>query len=286
MLIDTHTHVVATDTVRYPQRGTTLANGAWWTDVDCSVERFREHVDESTVDGVVLVQAAAAYGDDNAYVSAASATDTERFVGSCIVDPADDDAGERLAECAQRTGIGGVRLFHIPRPDPSWLASPAGDRVVDTAAELGLSIAVSCMAGDLPDLRHQLERRPDVAFALDHCAFADFSGGSPFAAAQPLWDLADHTNLHCKLTPTLVRLMGADPEALVAALVARFGASRVMWGSDWPQHREVEASGRELTYAEQVALIESWLAGADDADRAAIRGENALRLWPHAWQRG
>ena len=283
MLIDAHTHVVAPDAERFPRRETALANGSWWEGADHSVERFAEHVTGSAVDAAVLVQAAAAYGEDNSYVAEAASSDARRFVGSCIVDPTNDGAAARLGEWAQHAGVGGLRLFHIPRPNPPWLASPVGDDIIDAAAELGLSIAVCCLANDLSALRHQLGRRPDVAFSLDHCGFADFSGEVPFREAQPLWDLAEHSNLHVKLTPTLVRLMGADPTALVTALVDRLGAERVLWGSDWPQHREVDASGRHLSYAEQVALVQSWCSHVGEPGRAAIAGGNALRLWPRAW---
>ena len=283
VLIDTHTHVVSTDTVSYPQQSFVLPNGSWWDGVDCSVEHLAREVDESGVDGVVLVQAGGTYGEDNSYLAAAVGHDAERFVGSCIVDPGGDDAVARLADWAAHAGISGIRLFHIPQPDVPWLASPVGDRMVDAAAKLGLSIAICCQADDLPDLAVQIARRPDVNFALDHCGFADFTRGAPFAAASALWDLAAHKNLAVKVTPTLVRINDAVPEQLVEAVVGRFGASHVLWGSDWPQHREVGESGRPLTYGEQVALIQSWFGGLPAADRAAIGGGNALRLWPGAW---
>ncbi len=283
VLIDTHTHVVGNDTAAFPRRAASLPNGSWWDDHDCTVEHFASLVTESDVDGVVLVQAAGVYGDDNTYLATAAEHDRDRFVGSCIVDPANADAADRLAKWTNRTGISGVRLFHIPRPAVSWLASPTGDRVVDAAAALGVSVAVCCMAGDLIDVSHQLARRPEVAFALDHCGFADFSDGAPFTNAQPLWDLTKYRNLHVKITPTLVRLAGVDPVELVETIVDRFGGSRVLWGSDWPQHREVDAAGRLLSYANQVALIQSWFSGVAERDRIAIAGANALRLWPTAW---
>ena len=275
VLIDTHTHAIASNTARYPQRDSQLANGAWWVGGDFSADRLRSQVADSSVDGVVLVQAAGPYGDDNRYLVTAS--DYDLFGGVCIVDPTAPNASGQLTALSERSGIDGIRLFHVPTPTDPWLAAPAADTLIDRAAELGLTVTVCCMADSLGLLGRQLQRRPDVSFVLDHCGFADFSGELPFAEAQPLWDLASHKNLHVKFTPTLVKQNGVDPAALAEAVVERFGSTRVVWGSDWPQHRET------TTYAEQVDLVQSWFLGFDDETRSAIGGENALRLWPRSW---
>lgn len=268
---------------RYPQGGSVLPNGAWWLDADGaadhSIERLADLVAESPVDAAVLVQAAGPYGSDNTYLADAVRPHEANFVGACIVDPSlGDDAVAQLVSMAERPGIGGIRLFHIRRPEVPWLAAPAGDRLIDAAAELGLSISVCCLPDDFVDLTHQLTRRPDVAVVLDHCGFADCSGDPPYERATPLWNLTAFPNLHVKFTPTFAARAGGDRRRLLEHVVERFGAERVVWGSDWPQHRE-----HGLDYTGHVAMVKSWMTGLTEAERAAVEGDNALRLWPNAW---
>ncbi len=275
-LIDTHTHAVSPDADRFPQRAASLPNGAWWTNGDVSIEGLAAAVEASSVDGVVLVQAAGPYGDDNSYLVEAVA-DQAVFAGVCIVDPVAPGATDRLRTLADNSRIDGIRLFHVPTPANPWLASTAANELLDLAAELGLTVTVCCMADALSDLGRQLSRRPDLAVVLDHCGFADFSGTAPYPEAQPLWNLARYEQLHVKFTPTLARHDSADPVVLAEQLVTRFGGGRIVWGSDWPQHRETS------TYGEQVDLVQSWFAGCDADVRSAIGGQNALRLWPRSW---
>ena len=64
-----------------------------------------------------------------------------------------------------------------------------------------------------------------------------------------------------------------DAAAFVELLVDRFGAERLVWGSDYPQTHD-------RSYAELVALGREACAGLPTADQARVLGENALRLWP------
>ena len=56
-------------------------------------------------------------------------------------------------------------------------------------------------------------------------------------------------------------------------LVERFGADRLMWGSDYSQTHD-------RSYAELLGLAEAATAELSPGDRAAYLGGTALRLWP------
>ncbi len=178
-----------------------------------------------------------------------------------------------LRSLAAHPHVQGVRLFHIPQPSTPWLAGSWGDALIDTAAELGLSISICCGLEDFAAVGAQLDRRPDVVMALDHCGFIDFS--DPAA----LWDLGSRPNLRVTFTPTCAELGAPDehPRRVLETVVGRLGADRVLWGSDWPQHR---AHG---TYAEAAEEVITWTAGLDAAEQAAVLGGNARRLWHTAW---
>lgn len=277
VLIDTHTHIVSADLEGFPQQPSSLANGDWWADCDCSAEALRDGVNVSGVSGVVLVQAAGPYGDDNSYLTSAVGALDHRFAAAGIVDPAAAAPSTALRALAEQPGVAGVRLFHIPTPSRPWLGTSAADDLIDTAAGLGLSISICCLPDTFSAVHHHLARRADVAFVLEHCGFADFSGEPPYPGAAALWALAQHANVHLKFTPTAASVSGADPASLLREIVDRFGARRVVWGSDWPQHREVDG------YTDQVDRIASWLDHLPTGERRAVAWENALRLWPAAW---
>lgn len=281
-LTDTHTHAVSPDVDRYPRLETALANGQWWQGNDCSFERLATEISASSVRRVVLVQAAGAYGDDNTYLSDSLRHGDDRFVAVGIIDPSkgsDPKPAERLRSLAD-LGVAGLRLFQIPQPAVGWLGDSGAAELIDTCDELGVTVSVCCMPEAFPELATQLGRRLDVPVVLDHCGFADFTGGPPFAAAQSLWDLAAHPNLVVKFTPTLVRLNNAEPQELLDALIRHFGAERIVWGSDWPQHREVGEGGEPLTYAQQVERIQLWMSHLSPQQQLLIAGGNAARLWP------
>jgi len=278
MLIDTHTHVVSSDPQAYPRRAVALANGAWWESFDAGVEPFAEAVQRSAVDGVVLVQAAGAYSDDNRYLL--DALDCAGpFVGAVIVDPySGPDPVGRLRALARDERVRGVRLFHLPRPATPWLGGDDGVALVRTAAECGLSVAVCCRAEDAADLDRLAAQCPEVPLVLDHVGFPDLAG-EPGPSGWP-WSLADRGNVVVKFTPTMVEVGGrvwADAPTVLAETVARFGPDRVVWGSDWPQHRQAP------TYGAQIEQIVGCLDTLPDGAAAAVRGANAARLWPGAW---
>ena len=120
---------------------------------------------------------------------------------------------------------------------------------------------------ELTRLGKMLTRFPDTPVALDHCGFAGFTDGPPWNSAKPLWQLAEHQNLHLKVTANVLDAAGSgecqqhiSQQNLLTTLTRHFGANRLMWGSDYPQvHNRpysdlatlARAAASELTKPEQ-----------------------------------
>jgi predicted TIM-barrel fold metal-dependent hydrolase len=245
----------------------------WFREHPVTVEEYLATASAAGVDRAVLVQAHGAYGTDNDYVLAALEAAPERVVGVVIVDPSDVDAPARLRELARIPGCRGVRLFGIGPEPPVWFDGDAGLALWDTAVELDLTIVATLLTPDLPRLARVLARRPGVPAVLDHCGFPDVQGGPPFAGAESLFALAEHAGLHLKVTSYVLEAAGAHAPAFVEALIAAFGAERLVWGSDYPQTHD-------RPYAELLALARSACSGLRESDQARVLGANALRLWP------
>jgi L-fuconolactonase len=268
VIVDSHTHIVATDEVRYPLKPRSLS-GEWYKESPCSAEGLVGAMDDSGVDRAILVQPMGAYSFDNRYTADSAKAYPDRFVSACCIDPEADRPVETLTEWVKTHRMRGVRLFALSRGD-SWLAESRTYPIWECAAELGIHVIVTIFAHQFADLRTVLERYPDIDVSLDHCAFPDPSNPAP------LFDLADLSNLHLKVsTHVLDAATGTEGGAplFLRKLVERFGSDRIMWGSDFCQTHD-------RSYAELVALAHAAFGGLDEKDRAACLGGTALRLWP------
>lgn len=275
LVVDSHVHVVSPERDDYPLSPVALPNGAWYDDHPLAIDDLIASMDVAGVDHAVLVQANGAYGVDNNYAADAARLAGDRCVGVSIVDLEAPDRIERLRYWTLERGMQGTRLFDIPPSEPSWLDDPATAEVVAAAVELDLALSVCILEPQLPRLAALLERLDGRRIVLDHCGFADFRGGPQYPSAEPLRALARYPNLHLKVTPTVFELgldPGGDPGHLLAHLVSVFGADRLMWGSDFPQHHV-------LAYPAQTDWARTLCSGLSDDDRRAVLGGTAAEFW-------
>ena len=178
-----------------------------------------------------------------------------------------------------RPGFTGIRLFPLADPSgpqPEWLDDPRTFPVWEMCAELGLRIVVCMLPPNFPRLRRVLEQFPDQAVVLDHCGFADVSGGPPYANAGELFASAAYPNLHLKVTSGVLESAeqdGHDPRDLVDRL-ARSSAPSAWCGA--PTTRRA----RDRPYADLVALGRHTCERLTPADADRVLGGTAVRLWP------
>lgn len=273
-MVDSHTHVIAKDERAYPLHPRDLS-GAWYRDAPCSADEFVDLLDAEGVAAAVLVQAVGAYSYDNAYAADSAVRLPERFAAACCIDVDGDDPVGALTYWLRERGVDGVRLFALSRSGPSWLADPRTFPVWECAAALGAHVIVTIFDNQYGELRTVLEEYPEVPVSLDHCGFPPLAG-APWREAEPLFALADLSNLHCKVTTNVLEMAsagGASPQSFVEALVGAFGAERVMWGSDFCQthHR---------TYLELVELGREAFSTLSASQQALCLGGTVARLWP------
>ena len=278
MIVDTHTHVVASDDARYPLRPSGVGS-QWFRDTPCSAEELAELTAASGVDAVVLVQAFGAYTYDNTYVVDSAAARPERFVSIAIVDAEDPTSPATLSALAHEKAFTGVRLFSIgalERPQPTWLDQPVTFEVWQVCADAR------------PPRRGRAASR-SICHACGACSSASPSNRSYSTTAASSISTADrrthvppsssnsseHTNLHLKVTSHVLEAADGDGDAceIVDRLVGEFGAERLVWGSDYPQTHD-------RSYPELVALARHACRNLSERDRGFVLGDTALRLWP------
>ena len=250
LVVDTHTHVISDDHLRYPLQVADYPGVEWVHEAPVTVDELLAEMAVAGVDRAVLVQAQGGYGTDNSYVVDARAAHPESFSAVVIVgDPAELDA---LAAA----GAGGVRFYAIGG------GGPLGDeRVWDAVRRFGLRVSAATLPEYLPALGEALAAHPDVILALDHCGFAP----------EAIGDHAHLSNLYLKVTPHV--LDAGDPAAMLERLAEQFGLDRIMWGSDYSQTHDRPYS--EL--ADQARLACS---NMSTSEQAQFLGGTALALWP------
>jgi len=161
------------------------------------------------------------------------------------------------------SGFSGIRLpaaFIAANPDVLGILGEAGAFPL-VVGEHGLRVAAGLLADFLQDF-------PDSFVLAGH--FAGPADPALLPADQGVSRLFDHPRFHVAFTRH--GALGHTPlEAWAAAVVARIGWGRVLWGSEWPV-----ALWRDETYRATL----DWVLRLDptEADLRAIRYDNAHRL--------
>jgi L-fuconolactonase len=263
-LVDTHVHVVSDDEVRYPLQPGGMT-GPWYRDDPCSVGRLLDLMDGAGVDAAVLVQGISAYGHDNRYTLDAAAQHPGRTTPvACIDSAGPDPIGE-----ARRVLAAGSRGLRWVAIHDGGILEPRG--VWAVVAEHRVPVVVTILAERLGELAAAVPTLPPVLIALDHCGFADFSRGVPADLAE----LAHFPNVSLKVSTIALDAAAAhgDVRELLPELVARFGARRLLWGSDYSQTHD-------RPYAALAEYARHAASKLGDDDRAWYLRGTARVLWP------
>ena len=244
---------------------------------DFMLRELRPMLRGANVGATVLVQAAPTVDETRFLLEVANASGglVRGVVG--WVDLAGDDAVATLGALAADPLLKSVRPMLQDLPDPSWIARPEVQTALAALPALGLRFDALVKPRELKPLLETLERHPDLAVVIDHCAKPDIANGGWQPWADDLAAIARDTGAHCKLSGLVTEAgRGWSVDALrryVAHVLDGFGTGRVIWGSDWP------VVTLAATYAEWVEAGDELLAGLTQGERDAIYGGNARRFY-------
>jgi L-fuconolactonase len=274
MRVDAHHHIwdLATGMYRWP----TPAEGPIFRTI--RIAEIEPHLATAGIDRTVLVQAANETRDTEALLAAA---DARAWIGAVVgwvpLDrPA--EAARLLERFCRHPRFRGVRHLIHNEPDPDWIVRPAVLDGLGLLAERGLAYDVVAVYPD--HLRHVpalADRFPTMTFVVDHLAKPPFGTDRMADWADQLTAAADHPNVVAKLSGLDTAAgTGWTAETLRPAVdvaFERFGADRLMFGSDWPVSEL--GGGYERAFAATVAF----LAERSAAERDAVLGETARRVY-------
>jgi L-fuconolactonase len=240
-------------------------------------EQVVEWMDRAGVDAALLTSSRI-YGSDHRYAFAAAERHPGRFavVGPAV--PGSPDVDEVVARIHEHPHGIGVRLIVYPA-DPD-LSSALYGPVYAAAERLGVPLFLTPVQRlrSVPDL---VRAHPSLVVVLDHLGLTspDEPGPERLRMLPDLLRLAEFDTVAVKCTgaPELSRREYPfdDLWPSLRRVVDAFGAGRVLWGTDFTQHRD------ELTYEQALDYLRLTSELADD-EKELILGGAAQRLlgWP------
>jgi L-fuconolactonase len=194
-----------------------------------------------------------------------------------LTSPAISDELARLVSLPGGGLLVGIRHQVQSEPDPDWLRRPDVIRGLHAVAAAGLCYDLVVLPHQIPAASYAAAAVPGLTLVLDHAGKPPIAHGALAGWAAAVRELAVRPNTVCKLSGLVTEAppgAGRPVFAPVADVVLdAFGASRVMFGSDWP------VCLLASDYAGVVALARSLTDGLAQAERAEVFGGTAQRVY-------
>lgn len=221
----------------------------------------------------ILVQAAPTVAESRYLLTLAD--DDPGVVGVVGWVPLDDP--DALYELAANPRLRGIRPMIQDEPDADWMLDARWAPGIEACIARDLVFELLIQPRHLDNAQRLLDRHPDLRAVVCHAAKPAIAEDGFGAWAAGIAGLARESAAACKLSG-LVTEAGAgwtraDLRPYIDHLLTHFGPDRLIWGSDWPVVT-LAASYRE--WAEATADL---LGGLAEAERAAILGANATRVY-------
>ena len=243
------------------------------------IDELREVTGNAGIDATVVVQAIGTVEETDSLLAAAAASDG--LIAGVVgwLDLRAPSIADDIARLRDRGGAGllvGIRHQVQDEPDPEWLLRDDVGRGLDAVAAAGLVFDLLVQAPRRDAAITALRRHPDLRVVVDHAAKPTIAAGETEPWLGQLGALAELPNTTCKLSglTTEADWSGWSPADLApyaAHVLDRFGADRVMAGSDWPVC--LLAGSHADAWHATATLID----GLGTAERAAVLGGTAVR---------
>jgi L-fuconolactonase len=202
------------------------------------------------------------------------------FVAGVVgwVDLQSGRVADDLAALATDRRLVGIRHVVQSEPDDNFMLRPDVCRGLRALGALDLAYDILIYPRHLPVAAELVSRFDGQRFVLDHAAKPDIRRGAIAEWARDLRRLAEAPNVSCKLSGLVTE---ADwdtwtPGALRPYLDVAFecfGPDRLIAGSDWPVCTLAAGYGRTMS------VVNDYLAPRPAAERDAVLGGNAMRVW-------
>jgi L-fuconolactonase len=240
-------------------------------------EDLQPRLESLGFDGCVAVQARQSLEETRWLLDLADAHPGIRGVVGWVDLRSPAVAGQ-IAGFASRPRLKGVRHVVHDEPDDRFLLGADFRRGIAALDGTGLVYDLLLFPRHLPIATELVAGFPRQSFILDHLAKPGIKAGTREPWATDLRRLAAHGHVACKLSGLVTEAdwaawRPADLRPYLDIALEAFGPQRLLIGSDWPVCQLAGA------YAETMAAVLDWTVALRPAERDAILGGNAVRLY-------
>lgn len=266
-IYDSHVHVWEHND-RFP-----FATGAKVPAEDASPEELLRLMAANGITKTVIIQVIH-YRYDNSYLADVLRRYSNKFVGVCRVDPLDPAAPDHLTQLTEQ-GFQGVRLSPAGDSTGDWIHGPLMPPPWKRCEDLGVPMTLLAPITRMDDIRPLIEKHPNLTVVIDH--MADCPVDQP-EKLNSLLALERYPKVFVKISHTWSLSKGSypwlDAQELVKRLYHRFGAQRLMWGTDWPIAKD------RANYSQRLTVVRDGMPFLNEEDKRSILSETVVQVWP------
>ncbi|MCW2337007.1 putative TIM-barrel fold metal-dependent hydrolase [Sphingobium sp. B2D3A] len=284
-MIDAHIHFFSADFAHYPvdmrnAREPEEVMRARVLNAPVTPEKMLPLWEKMGIRAGIGVQYSGAYKTDNTYLLDVAQAHWDRIRTEIILNPAQVQSRSVLQALLPTKRVSAIRLtgFVDGDGDLPWLKSPGAQALWQMAQAEKLPLCITYLRMDprsaaLRTVRELADRYPDCQVVLEHLGWTGGTGSQDGLLPAHM-ALKDHETIAFKWTSLNVDALagaGIDTANFLRTAVDVFGASRLMWGSDYGNttrpYAGIVADGIDAT-----RLLNA-------AERAAVLGETARRVF-------
>ncbi len=295
-MFDGHLHLVSEDLQHYPRASGPPPDGAAppgsgpapGDSIEASMPRLNSTaelalgwMDGAGVETAAAIQRVSSYGLDNSYILDSADAHPEHFRPVVVLDARDEATPERVSELVKTRKIAGLRLTGGKDASGAypWMESPAALKTWAALDRNGLSMGLGFapQTFSLEALQATLRMAqmfPRVNIVVDHMGRPKIEGAPGYGVSDYPAALSSQPNVFFKLTTEnfyVLEEAKISATGFVRHIVDRFGAGRILWGSNMGT-----SSG---TYAQMVLRARQAVASLTPAEQLLVLRETGRSVF-------
>lgn len=236
MKIDAHQHFWNLDKVKYPWL--VPSYGPIYRTIEAP--ELAPQLEAAGIDKTVIVQSMDSYEDTEYMLDVASQYDWVGGVVGWVPLNRPDEAGKKLEQFMKYPVFKGVRHLIHEEKDPDWVVQDAVIEGLKVLSSLGMTFdVVAVFPNHLKHVPTLAEKAPNLRMAIDHLAKPPIASKQLEVWAEQLARAAEYPNVYAKISGLNTAAdwntwTAGDIQPCIDIALERFGAERLMFGSDWP----------------------------------------------------